>query len=52
IIDFKNIKFKAIDGAFLYFYLRQESLSGITLEVKVYFFHTNNEIITISCIEN
>ncbi|EOZ8660997.1 hypothetical protein ACF0DH_00900, partial [Acinetobacter baumannii] len=24
----------------------------ITLEVKVYFFHTNNEIITISCIEN
>ncbi|MFG4631467.1 hypothetical protein ACFZ9Y_02245, partial [Acinetobacter baumannii] len=26
--------------------------SGITLEVKVYFFHTNNEIITISCIEN
>ena len=37
-IDFKNIKFKALDGAFLYFYLRQESLSGITLEVKVYFF--------------
>ncbi|PAX03167.1 phosphopantetheinyl transferase, partial [Acinetobacter baumannii] len=27
-------------------------LIGITLEVKVYFFHTNNEIITISCIEN
>ncbi|HAV3708587.1 TPA: phosphopantetheinyl transferase, partial [Acinetobacter baumannii] len=52
IIDFKNIKLKALDGAFLYFYLRQESLSGITLEVKVYFFHTNNEIITISCIEN
>ncbi|MCW1507199.1 hypothetical protein, partial [Acinetobacter baumannii] len=24
----------------------------ITLEVKVYFFQTNNEIITISCIEN
>ncbi|HDK8955184.1 TPA: 4'-phosphopantetheinyl transferase superfamily protein [Acinetobacter baumannii] len=52
IIDFKNIKFKALDGAFLYFYLRQESLIEITLEVKVYFFHTNNEIITISCIEN
>ncbi|EPG4748643.1 TPA: phosphopantetheinyl transferase, partial [Acinetobacter baumannii] len=49
---FKNIKFKALDGAFLYFYLRQESLIEITLEVKVYFFHTNNEIITISCIEN
>ncbi|EMJ2559383.1 phosphopantetheinyl transferase, partial [Acinetobacter baumannii] len=27
-------------------------LIEITLEVKVYFFHTNNEIITISCIEN
>ncbi|MEX3725259.1 4'-phosphopantetheinyl transferase [Acinetobacter baumannii] len=52
IIDFKNIKFKALDGAFLYFYLSQESLIEITLEVKVYFFHTNNEIITISCIEN
>ncbi|MBV6556016.1 phosphopantetheinyl transferase, partial [Acinetobacter baumannii] len=32
--------------------LRQEILIEITLEVKVYFFHTNNEIITISCIEN
>ncbi|EPF6235669.1 phosphopantetheinyl transferase, partial [Acinetobacter baumannii] len=31
---------------------RQESLIEITLEVKVYFFYTNNEIITISCIEN
>ncbi|HCJ7881539.1 TPA: phosphopantetheinyl transferase, partial [Acinetobacter baumannii] len=27
-------------------------LIEITLEVKVYFFLTNNEIITISCIEN
>ncbi|WP_252365682.1 hypothetical protein, partial [Acinetobacter pittii] len=25
---------------------------GINLEIKVQFFYTNNEIITISCIEN
>ncbi|EPK1308708.1 phosphopantetheinyl transferase, partial [Acinetobacter baumannii] len=41
-----------LDGTFLYFYLRQESLIEIILEVKVYFFHTNKEIITISCIES
>ncbi|MCG9521299.1 4'-phosphopantetheinyl transferase superfamily protein, partial [Acinetobacter pittii] len=52
IIDFKNINFKKLDGEFLYFYLSQESSIEINLEIKVQFFYTNNEIITISCIEN
>ncbi|RIX20104.1 4-phosphopantetheinyl transferase family protein, partial [Acinetobacter baumannii] len=52
IIDFKNINFKQQDGEFLYFYLSQESSIEINLEIKVQFFYTNNEIITISCIEN
>ncbi|MCG9510273.1 4'-phosphopantetheinyl transferase superfamily protein [Acinetobacter lactucae] len=52
IIDFKSIKFKQLDGEFIYFHLRQESLIEINLKVKVQFFYTNNEIITISCIEN
>ncbi|RJO47828.1 phosphopantetheinyl transferase, partial [Acinetobacter baumannii] len=50
--DFKNINFKQQDGEFLYFYLSQESSIEINLEIKVQFFYTNNEIITISCIEN
>ncbi len=52
IIDFKNINFKQLDGEFLYFYLSQESSIAINLEIIVQFFYTNNEIITISCIEN
>lgn len=52
IIDFKNIKFKALVGDFLYFHVIQQPLMQRNLEVKVHFFYTDEEIITISSLEN
>lgn len=52
IVDFKSIKFKALTGDFLYFDVMQQPLKQRNLEVKVHFFHTDGEIITISSLEN
>lgn len=52
VIDFKSIKFKALTGDFLYFDVMQQPLKQRNLEVKVHFFHTDGEIITISSLEN
>lgn len=52
IVDFKSIKFKALAGDFLYFDVMQQPLLQRNLEVKVHFFYTDEEIITISSLEN
>ncbi len=52
IVDFKSIKFKALAGDFLYFHVMQQPLLQRNLEVKVHFFHTDDEIITISSLKN